>query len=281
MNEANLKAILKGVGLPDSILTDIEKTDFDAKGVIAAYNESQKAHFKPLIENEIRSDIEETVREETTGKWLGTLNNDLKKFGVPLEKIKDLKIHEKLKLLNDTLEAKYKASGTADEMVKVQEENIALKNELTEWKETKFNAEIEKVKKEESGKTVNKLVDLDLRKQFASIPADEILGKKHTDGIYLGSKSHLTALYDFGIDEKEESIPYHKGTQKRVQVKNSEGKEMFAVTKDLFLNSLDELGFRNKNNGGEGSGQQGHGGGNGQKQKSQRLLEMEAAISKG
>lgn len=272
-----LKSLIKGIGLPETILTDIEKDDFDAKAVIASFNESQKAHFKPLIENEIRPDIESDIREETTGKWMATLNNDIKKLGVPIEKIKDLKSYEKIKVLHDTLVEKYKSTGASDDVVKFQEENVSLKNQLTDW-EAKFNGEVDKVRKEENGKTISKLVDLDLQKKFTSIPADRILGKKHSDGIYLGLKSYMSNKYDFALDEKDNIIPFEKGTSKRVQGKNTDGKEYFVPIEDLLLNSLKELNLTIESNGGEGSGQQGNGSGNGQKQKSARLLEMEAAI---
>lgn len=272
-----LKSLIKSIGLPETILTDIEKDDFDLKAAIASFNESQKAHFKPLIENEIRPDIESELSESITGKFMGTLNNDIKKFGVPIEKIKDLKLHEKLKVMHDTLSEKYKGSTTNDDVVKFQEENVALKNQLTDW-ETKFNGEIEKVRKEENQKTVSKLVDLDLQKKFTSISADRILGKKHSDGIYLGLKSYMGNKYDFSLDEKDNIIPFEKGTSKRVQGKNADGKEYFVPIEDLLLNSLKELNLTIESNGGEGSGQQGNGQGNGQKQKSARLLEMEAAI---
>lgn len=280
MNEANLKAILKGVGLPESILSDIEKTDFDAKGVIAAFNESQKAHFKPLIENEIRPDIESEVADSINGKWLNTLNNDIKKYGVPIEKIKELKTHEKLKVFYDVLESKFKQADSSEAMKSIQQENVNLKNLVTDW-EAKFNLEVEKVRTEERGKTTAKLVDIDLQKKFNSISAENILGKKHSDGIFKGTTSHMNSLYDFSQDEKGETIAFEKGTQKRVQGKNADGKEYFVPVSDLFVISLKELGFWNQSNGGEVSGQNGGGGGNGQKQKSQRLLEMEAAISKG
>src|SRR5690349_18156948 len=98
MNEKNLKALFKSVGLPETLITELAKDDFDPKEAVASFHTAQKEHYTEIVKNEITETIKEETIRATEGKIYNTLNNDLKKIGVPLEKIKDLPVHEKLKI---------------------------------------------------------------------------------------------------------------------------------------------------------------------------------------
>lgn len=279
MND-KLKVLFKGLGLQESILAEIEKEDFDVKAAITSFNNSQKEHYTEIVKNEIKHEVEREAVSSAEGKLFHTLNNDLKKiFGVPLEAIKDLPLPEKLKFTKKQLDEAYSKNPNGEDITKLQAEKVEWQNKYTDL-ETSLTSKIEEVRKEESKKTVSKLGEIELQKKFNSVPAEKILGKKHTDGIFLAVKSLLNSKYDFSFDEKENVVPFEKGTQKRVVGKADGGKEYFVGIDDLVVSSLKELSFLNESNGGEGSGQSGQGGNsNGQqKQKSARLLEMEAKI---
>lgn len=279
MNDKKVAELLKKIGLTAEQIAEASKDDFDVNGIVTPFNDSQKEHYKPIIENEIKPDIEASVKAEVEGKIYGTLNNDLKKMGVDINAIKDLPVHKKLQVFEQTLVAK---NGKPDEAMKaIQDENVELKNKLTDF-ESKFKTEVETAVNGEKSKVQSRLIDLDLKQKFTSIPADQILGKKHADGILLAIKSHLATKYDLKQDDNENIVAYEKGTAKRAQGKNKDGKEYFLPVEDLLVNSLKELNLNVESNGGEGSGQGGQadGGGNGQGQKSQRVIEMEARFEK-
>lgn len=281
MNEKNLKALLKGLGISETVITESDKDDFDVKAAVAAFNESQKAHYTDIISNEIRPTIEDEVTAKVEGKIYGTLNNDLKKiYGVPLDKIKDLPVHEKLKVVKAQLDETYSKNPSADEIKKLQEEKMEWQNKYTDF-EQKFNSELGNAIKAEKQKTVAKLTEAELQKKFNSVPAEKLLGGAHSEGIYFGTKTYLSTKYDFDTDANDNMIIYTKGTQQRATIKDAAGKESFVTLDDLMLNSLKELKFLKESNGGEGSGNGGKGAnGNGQKtEKSARLLEMEAKVS--
>lgn len=282
MNEKNIKALLKGLGIPDSTITEAEKDDFDAAKVIADYNSSQKAHYHDIIKNEIAGEIESEVTTKVEGKFYGTLNNDIKKiYGVALDKIKDLPLHEKLKVAKAHLDELNKGASESEIVQKLQKENIEWQNKYTDLETGKQDA-INKAIAEAEKKVTSKLTDLDLTKKFHAIPQDKIIGG-HSDGIALAVKSYLSSKYDFALDEKGEStIALEKGTAKRVTLKDAGGKEYFAPVDELIVSSLKELKLTKESNGGEGSGNSGKGGSsNGQQpQKSQKMLELEAKANK-
>lgn len=284
MNEKNIKALLKGLGLPDSTFADLEKDDFDAKKVISDFNEGQKAHYTDIVKNEISSQIESDTTARVEGRIYGTLESDLKKhYGLPtevMEKIKGAKIHEKLKIAKDFLDEK--RNGSESEVVKkLQEESLEWQKKHTEL-EGKLTGEIDRVNKEAKGKIASRLSDIRLQKALTGIPAEKIVGKKLTDGHSLAVKALLGTKYNFDLDDKDEVIPYELGTTKRATSKDTSGKESFVTIEDLVLNSMKELNFLVESNGGEGSGNGGaQGNGNGhQRQKSQHMIEMEAEIAK-
>lgn len=275
MNEKNIKALLKGIGL-ESVLTEIEKDDFDANTAVSKFNEGQKAHYRDIIKNEIAPEIETEITAKVEGKIYNTFRNDIKKsFGVPLDKLKDKFPNEMLAIAKTHIDETYSKNPNAEEMKKLQEELIETRNAYTEL-EGKLPKEIERIQKEEKQKTVSKLTGIELQKKYNSIPADKLLGKSHAPGYYVAMKADLYEKYDFGIDENENPIPYVKGTSQRATSKDANGKESFANIDELVLNSLDTLGFINKSNGGEGSGNSGKGGNGGSaQQKSQRMIELE------
>lgn len=282
MNEKNYKALLKSLGISETVITELDKDDFDVKAAVAAYNESQKAHYTDIIKNEIAPGIEAEITGKVEGKIYGTLINDIKKnLGVPIEKIKDKPAHEALKIAKAFLDETYSKNPNAEQIKELQEKAMEWQNKYTDF-ETKFTSEVEKVRNEEKQKTVTKLADIELQKKFNSVPAEKILGKKHSDGIYFGVKSYLGSKYDFALDEKENPVPLEKGTSKRATGKDAAGKEYFLNVDDLVLTSLKELNFLVESNGGEGSGNSGkNGNGNGGTQeKSAHLKALEERAMK-
>lgn len=278
MNDKKVADLLKKMGLTATQIAEAEKDDFDANAIVTAFNEAQKVHYKPIIENEIKPDIEAEIKAEVEGKIYGTMNNDLKKMGVDINAVKDLPVHKKLQVLEQTILAK---GGKPDETIKqLQDENVTLKNAVTDW-EAKFKTEVETAVNTEKTKVHERLNELDLKRDYQSIPADNILGKKHADGIFIALKSHIGTKYDLKRDEQDNLVVYEKGTAKRAQGKDASGKEYFLPVKDLLVNSLKELNLNVESNGGEGSGQGAHAAaGNGTREKSQRVIEMEARFEK-
>lgn len=281
MNEKNIKALLKGIGIPDAALTEIEKDDFNPADTITKFHESQKTHYHDIISNEITPEIESRVTAEVEKKRDGVFRNDIKKhLGVPLEKIKDLPAHEALKVAKQMWDETYSKNPGADVIQQLQTENLKLQNTLADY-ETSKKTEIDNIRKEESNKTINKLGEIEITKSYREVAAERIVGKKHTDGIHRAVKSDIYENYYFAPDENGNPVPINKSTGKRATLKDATGKEYFAKVSELVLSSLESQEFINKSNGGEGSGQEGQGSaGNGQKQKSARLLEMEAEIAK-
>lgn len=280
MNEKNLKTLLKGLGLPDTILEDIEKPEFDVAKTVSAYNESQKAHYHDIIKNEIAPEIEDELSRQINGKWLGSLNADLKKyFGVPMDEIKDLPVHEKLKLVKKKQDEAASKNPDSAAITKLQEEKMEWQNKHTELEQS-IAAKIESANKDAEKRIAAKLTDISITKKFHSIPAEKIIGG-HSEGIQLALKSYINTKYDLSVDEKDETVIFDKGTSKRATGKDASGKEYFLTLDETMLNSLKELKLQKESNGGEGSGnggRSGEGSGNGQK-KSEHMLRLEKAAA--
>lgn len=274
MNEKNYKALLKSLGISDSVITELDKDDFDVKAAVAAFNESQKAHYTDIIKNEVRPEIEAEVTKEVEGKLYSTLRNDIKKnFGVPADKLKELFPHDMLKVAKTHIEEVYSKGQNAEELRKMQEDLMKARNDVTEW-ENKLPKEVERIQKEFKQKAVYKLADIDLQKKFNSIPAEKLLGKVHAPGYFVAMKTDILSKYDLDLDDNENPILLEKGTSKRVMAKNSENKDYFPTLDDLALTSLDTLGFLSKSNGGEGSGNSGkNGNGNGGTQEKSAYMQ--------
>lgn len=286
MNDKNLKAVLKGVGLPDSILEEIEKPDFDVNAVVLKFNEGQKTHYSGIIENEITPVIEDKVFKQVEGKFLSTMEQDIKKQFAPdkevMDKIKSVSLpHEKLKILKSFIEEKGSKNSGNEEVANLQREKIEWQNKYTEL-ESNQQTTIANAVKEVEKKVTSRLVDLDLTKKFHAIPAEKIVGG-HNDGILLATKSYLASKYDLGLDETgQESVPFEKGTAKRVTLKDGSGKEYFATASELMLSSLKELKLTKESNGGEGSGNGGKGGNSGgtNQTESDSVRQMKERIAK-
>lgn len=279
MNET-IKKLLKGAGFTDDVITSAEKDDFDASKAVESLHESQKEHYKSLLENEIKEEIKDTITKDRDGKFLGILNTELKKSGVPLEKIQDLEIKDKIKVAAEhyKTEAEKITGKTNEDFKKIQEENLQLKNQLTEkdeWAQT----EIGKVKEQVQQERKQEQVELALQKQFTTIPANKVLGGKHSDGLFLALKNMIQTKFDTDL-ESGNVVFYEKGTKKRIAGKNEQGRDDFKKASDILVEELKGLNFYVESNGqgGEGEKDQNGGAGSGGKQKSGRLIELEKKI---
>lgn len=280
MND-KVKKLLKGAGYSDEIITSVDKDDFDAQQAVEANHEAQKEHYKSLLENEIKETIRDEALQTTEGKIYRMLHHELKKYGVPIAEVEAVPLKDKIKIAADHFKAEAeKVSGKSNEDFKqLQEEFLKAKNQLAEKEDWLPKTEIEKEREKLLSERKAEKVDVSLQKQFNSIPAQKLLGNKHSEGFYLALKNVISSKYDTDI-ENDQVVFYEKGTRKKVTGK-SEGKEDFLKASDVLTQELKALNFWVESNGSGGQGQPdptGKGGSEGEKKRSARFIEMQKEI---
>lgn len=283
MND-KIKKLLKGAGFSDDVITAAEKEDkdFDIQQAIESNNEAQKEHYKSLLENEIKDEVKDKVIKERDGQMMSVINTALKKAGVPMAEIETAEVKDKMKVALEHFkaEAEKAGAGVNEDFKKIQEENLKLKNELSEKEDWMPKSEFEKERQALLNERKEEKVESLLHKQFTGIPANKLLGNKHSDGFFIALKNVIGTKYDTDI-ENGEVVFYEKGTQKKV-IGKSGGKDDFLKAADILNQELKGLSFLVESNGNGGEGQRdqnsGEQGGENAKPKSARLLEMENKI---
>ncbi len=286
MKDELVKKLLKGAGYPDSVFADAEKDDFKVEVVIENNNDSQKEHYEGLLKSELESTVKDTVFQKAEGEVYAAAERAMKRDGMDIEEVKELKMKEKIIKYGEFLKTKY--TNTKDqtklkeEFDTLQKDHLELKNTMTD-KEEEWTGKYSQVVKDEAAKSLKKEVDLTMHKHFQTIPENRIVGGKRPDGFYAAVKSVIDSKYDVTMD-KGEVVYLEKGTSTRAKGKK-DGREEFLSTEDVMNNELKNLSLLVQSNG-EGdkpkpppgeqdkSGQQQNSG-----QKSARLIQMEQEIA--
>ncbi len=287
MKDEQVKKLLKGAGYPDSVFADSEKDDFKIEEIIEANNDSQKEHYEGLLKSDIQSGVKDEVFQKAEGEVYAAAERAMKRDGMDIEEVKELKMKEKIIKYGEFLKTKY--TNTKDqtklkeEFDTLQKDHLELKNTLTD-KEEEWTGKYSQVVKDEEAKSLKKEVDLTMHKHFQTIPENRIVGGKRPDGFYAAVKSVIDSKYDVTMD-KGEVVYLEKGTSTRAKGKK-EGREEFLSTEDVMNNELKNLSLLVQSNGNPSlpptpPGTPAPKDGDGKPiEKSARLIEMENEIAK-
>lgn len=242
---ADAKEILKKLGFD---LAKVESAT-DINPLIEEHNTANRAHYEGIFKNEewkTKDEFDAEVKAHD-GKTAAIVNNALKKLGIT--DIDSLPLKEKIEKVKEWKEAEFAKldKGGKDEVLKLQEENISLKNQVTD-----FPAKIEAAKKEAEtiyeGKIKSDKISLKMKENFVGIPKERVIGNQHSDGMFKAINATISANYDADIDEKGDLVFYNKGSKTR-PVTKQEGKEILMSAGDIFTATLKELNFYVESNG--------------------------------
>lgn len=253
MND-NLKQLLKGAGYSDDVIAKSEEKDFNVHEAVLSIEEANKSRFKQLFEN---GSYKEEIEKARDGYWFGDIRTQLKRFGIKSEELKDdMKLKDMFALLRDKTKTETEAAvGKAgEEALKLQNENLEWKNKYTELTEQTEN-KINEVVKDYENKDVGRQVNFKLKNFYASMPEEQIIGQKRSEGIFLATKSMVDNQFDWSIDEAGEPVPFQKGKQVRPTA-SINGKETILNGYDVWKMTMDAAGFIIKSNGSGSGGKQ-------------------------
>lgn len=249
------KELLKEIGFKSADIDNLLKEDGDANvsEMANAYKQSQKENYKAVLRND--AEFVDELHKAATGKYNGTLESAFKSAGLDKDELRDedgnLKAPKELVgLLNEKLTADYnnKAAqlkeGGSEDIKKLQEQ---LREKEVELKKLR-DEELPNAVKQAEAKADNFIINTKMREQFLSVPADELSGKKHSDGIYRSLLMGLKEKYDIRLNENQELALYQKGTD--MQVNTEDGTRQMTVNEAVY-GQLKADEFIVQNNGGE------------------------------
>ena len=263
MNEG-VKKLLKAAGYDSetikAVSADELPEDFNLDDKIKSLEETNKERLFKLFENdEGETSLKARTIKENDGKWTGIINNDLKKLGVPLEDIKDLPVHEKIKHTAEFLkektkeEFKDKNKNASEEVKELQQKLIESENKIKEVEEAKDAAILEAEKNAES-KIISFRQDNDLQSIFSSIPAEKLITKKHSTSVSKAVESIIKSQFDVVYDDDGRMDFVIKGKSEK-PTGEIDGKKIILTPEDVYKNILKQEGFWvESNGGGNGSG---------------------------
>lgn len=267
----NEEKLIKKLGFKD-----VNNDDFDQAEALKVFHEKIKADNFELFKND--TDYKDEIEASARAKILGTMDRDLKKYGLTDDDLKEKKAHEKLKLLFDKAEEKFGKAG--DDVKPLQDEIVELKNAAID-KETEYQKSKEDYEKVSDGKLAKDKADLKLNALFYAYPKDQLISKKHSDGMFKALQATIDSSYDARIVDGELSF-FDKGTDKRA-MGTVDGREAILTTEEILNSTLKDLSFVVESGGGgkddpkppDPKG----GGGNGKHTESAKVIEMRARIA--
>ncbi len=253
-----VKQLLKGAGYSDGIIQDVsaEKLpeDFDIASKISTIESNNKERYFKLFENETGED---SFAYKVTGlersKLLATTNNEFKKMGVPLEDIKELPLHEKLKFSMDFLmkgineKLTEKDKGATEDVKKLQQDLLDKDNAYNKLIADQEIA-IKDVNDSAQKNIVGSKFNAFLKTTFSNIPSDRIITKKHSESIGSAIDALFKSQYDPFYEENGDLIVYKKGTKQR-PTGIIDGKDDFLPIDHIYRELLKKEGYWNESNG--------------------------------
>lgn len=228
--------LLKALGVSKEVISRLEDEDFDAKAEAKAIQKATQEQLKEALKND--PELNDSIATKTTGQLFGTLRSELKRAGLSTEEVaEDKTIKDMVKALTTKLN-----EGKSDDLQALQNQLMEAKGEIKRLQDE----EIPTIRTEAQKKADSVIANMKLKEAFLAFPADDLVSKKHNEGIFNALNTGLQAKYDIRIDEDGNPALYQKGKELKA---TTEGGAKVLELSTAIKNQLEEYDFVIKSNG--------------------------------
>jgi hypothetical protein len=213
----------------------------DLDTLVSELTEKQKAKYFEIFENDVPETVKNKIIQPFEGKFHGSLDTKLKKYGLLPDEIKGKSVSEKMQLLEEKFDEKLK-TASKKEVAEMQEELLKLNQKIQDYEE--------KVLPQERTKAENTIKEFQINQaltsEYANIDNSSLtLGKEGRSTAMRILDFELRQKYDVKL-ENGDIVFYEKGTEKKAM--NATGTEILKKNQ-VIVETLKATGLYKQSNG--------------------------------